>query len=170
VSIYEWGVECKAMWRGQGDDGEVRSLRVALTDTLRSEISSRMLLTSREWRRGREEYELTWVSKKKRSRSGLWLQRQCEHVRREVTLCPSDRPVYSTSFVLVSMRLLDTKIRKLWSTLSSGTWRCLDFVRTYVSEERVSSILRVEAIRELGTAFAVTSRLVTQSINLLILQ
>jgi hypothetical protein len=41
---------------------------------------------------------------------------------------------------------------------SNRIWNSVDLVRTDVSEERVSSIFRVETFRELGTASAVTCR------------
>jgi hypothetical protein len=38
----------------------------------------------------------------------------------------------------------------------SGTWRRVDLVRKYVSEESVASIIRVKGISELGTTLALT--------------
>jgi hypothetical protein len=40
-------------------------------------------------------------------------------------------------------------------------WRCVNLVRTDVSEERIASVIKVERIRELGTSLAVTSNWTT---------
>jgi hypothetical protein len=47
--------------------------------------------------------------------------------------------------------------RKSLKMLSSGTWRSAALVKTDVSEENVTSIIRVEKSSELGTMFARTS-------------
>jgi hypothetical protein len=44
-----------------------------------------------------------------------------ERVRKEMTLCPSDRPEYSASFFHVYLRLLNMKIIKLSFSMCSDT-------------------------------------------------
>jgi hypothetical protein len=44
---------------------------------------------------------------------------------------------------------------------SSGKWRHMALVRSDVSEERVTSIIRVKRIGELGTTLAITGELLT---------
>jgi hypothetical protein len=42
--------------------------------------------------------------------------------------------------------------------LSSEMWRRVDLVRTYVSEERIASIIRVARISKLETTLALTNK------------
>jgi hypothetical protein len=50
---------------------------------------------------------------------------------------------------------------------SSVILRCVALVRTYVSEERIASFIRVTRIGELGTTLAVTSNRRTLQTNVL---